>query len=198
MPISTNRWLMFNQFNGNLAGHFLLVLLVLILSGCQKTPPRQTGNETGPPPIYTLGPGDQVRVIVFQQENLSGNFEIDSTGRLAMPLVRGVDAKGLTLLGLEEQIALQLVEEQFINPKVSVDLIKTRPVCVLGEVNKPGCFDYIYGMRAASAIAMAGGYTYRARQNSVQVMRVQGETITAVHETLIYPGDVIEVDERFF
>ena len=189
---------MFNQFNGSLAGHCLLGLLVLILAGCQKTPPQQTGNETGPPPIYTLGPGDQVRIIVFQQENLSGNFEIDSSGRLAMPQVRGIDAKGLTLPGLEEQITQRLETEQYINPRVSVDLIKTRPVCVLGEVNKPGCFDYIYGMRAAAAIAMAGGYTYRAKQKSVQVMRVQGETITAVHETLIYPGDVIEVSERFF
>jgi polysaccharide export outer membrane protein len=173
-------------------------MLLLVLVACQKTPPPQTSNETGPPPIYTLGPGDHVRVIVYQQEALSGTFEVDSTGRLALPLIRGVSAKGLTLTGLEEIISQRLEAEQFKNPRVSVDLVKTRPVCVLGEVNKPGCFDYVYGMRAASAIALAGGYTYRALQNSVRVTRSEGDSITGVHETLLYPGDIIEIDERFF
>jgi polysaccharide export outer membrane protein len=189
---------MFNRVSNRVAGPCLLGLLVLILAACQKTPPPQSSNETGPPPIYTLGPGDKVRIIVFQQENLSGTFEVDSTGRLALPLVRGVDAKGLTIPGLEELITQQLIEERFLNPRVSVDLIKTRPVCVFGEVNKPGCFDYVYGMRAAAAIAMAGGYTYRALQDSVQVMRSDGDKIAGSHDTLLFPGDVIEIDERFF
>ena len=178
--------------------HCLLGLLILVIAGCQKPPPQQTAGENGPPPIYTLGPGDQVRVIVFQQAELSGNFEVDSTGRLALPLIRGIDAGGLTLTGLEDQITQRLAEEDYINPRVSVDLVKTRPICVLGEVNKPGCFDYVYGMRAASAIAMAGGYTYRALKNSVQVTRSEGEKVTGAHDTLLYPGDVIEIDERFF
>lgn len=175
----------------------LFCLAVLILAGCQSLPPAADTN-TGPAPIYTLGPGDKVRVTVFQHENLSGTFEVDSSGRVALPFIRGVNATGLTVPGLEEAITKRLIAEQFANPKVSIDLIKSRPVCVLGEVNKPGCFDYIYGMRAAAAIAMAGGYTYRARQNVLEVTRGNGEKVTGAHDTLVYPGDVIEVDERLF
>ena len=189
----------FNRKPGILTRHCLLGLAVLILAACQTSeplPPMSTDN--GPPPVYTLGPGDQVRIIVYNNEALSGTFVVDSTGRVALPLIRGVSAEGLTLPSLEEAIGQRLVVEQYINPKVSVDLIRTRPVCILGEVNKPGCFEYIYGMRAATAIALAGGYTYRALQNQVLVMRVNGHRTSAAHDTLIYPGDVIEVAERLF
>ena len=155
-------------------------------------------RDNGAPPVYTLGPGDKIRLIVYQNEGLSGTFEVDSTGRMALPLIRGIEAEGLTLPGLEEAIAERLVTERLINPKVSIDLIKTRPVCILGEVNEPGCFDYVYGMRTATVIALAGGYTYRALQRKVQVMRVDGDRVSAAHDTLIYPGDVIEVEERLF
>lgn len=174
-----------------------LVITLFLVAGCQSNPPI-TMTDNGAAPVYTLGPGDKVRVIVFDHENLSGDFSLDSNGRVALPFVRGVRASGLTLPELEEAIAERLVAQKFLNPQVSVDLIKSRPICIIGEVNKPGCYDYVYGMRAGAVIAMAGGYTYRARRNVVEIIRVDGERGTAAHDTLIYPGDFIEVNERLF
>ncbi len=176
---------------------FSLFLTLLLLSACQSLPTTDN-TQTEQPTIYTLGPGDKVRVTVYQQKNLSGIFEVDSSGRISLPLLRGVKALGLSLPDLEDLITNRLKEEQFINPKVSIDLDKSRPICILGEVNKPGCFPYTYGMRAATAIALAGGYTYRAKQNILKLMHPKGGRTVAYHSTFIYPGDVIEVDERLF
>lgn len=174
-----------------------LGLTLVLAAGCQHAPPA-VEPAPEPPPVYRLGPGDRVRVTVFERAELSGEFEVDGTGRLALPLVRGVNAQGLTLPGLEEAISERLSQERFQDPKVSVDLVKSRPVCILGEVVKPGCYDYFYGMRVSSAIAMAGGYTYRARKNTVDLTREDGKTISGQHQTLVYPGDTIEVKDRLF
>jgi len=174
----------------------LLLLVTLWLAGCQSSPPSTVNVDE--PPVYTLGAGDKIRVTVYQREDLSGIFEVDSSGRVSLPLVRGIQVTGLTVPGVEDAIIERLKREQFTSPKVSVDLTKSRPVCVLGEVNKPGCFDYVYGMRATTAIAMAGGYTYRAEQDELEVMRAAGKKITGTDDMLVYPGDVIEIDERLF
>lgn len=177
----------------------LVLGIAVHLAGCQTRPDLPSaGNPGGEVPVYRLGPGDKIRVTVYQREALSGLFEIDSIGRLSLPLIRGVQAGGLSVAELEDVITARLKEEQFIDPKVSVDLIKTRPVCVLGEVNDPGCFDYSYGMRAAAAIANSGGYTYRARKDYLVIIRGSGEKLIGTQETLLYPGDVIDVDERLF
>jgi polysaccharide export outer membrane protein len=172
-------------------------LAVLLASACQHAPPAAE-PANGPPPAYRLGSGDRVRVTIFEHPDLSGEFEVDSSGRLALPLIRGVSALGLSLPGLEDAIAERLTGERIVNPKVSVDLVKSRPVCVLGEVVKPGCFDYYYGMRVSSALAMAGGYTYRARKNTVDITRESGEVIAGSHQTLVFPGDTVEVKDRVF
>ena len=112
--------------------------------------------------------------------------------------IRGVTARGLTVPELEDLIAGRLLDEQIVNPRVSVDLVKSRPVCVLGEVSKPGCYDYIYGMRVATAIALSGGYTVAARENAVDLTRENGERLEGNHATLVFPGDVVEVRRRLF
>jgi polysaccharide export outer membrane protein len=168
-------------------------VIILLAGGCQDVTTAATA-----PTAYTLGPGDKVRVIVFEHEDLSGNFEIDSAGRIALPLVRGIDAQGLTIPNLEQVIGNALKNNHVVSPIVSVDLIKARPFCVLGEVKNPGCFDYMYEMRAAKAIASAGGYTYRARERNFVIVRQDGTRVAGNHDTPILPGDVIEVSERLF
>ena len=190
--------LTFCMQNGLPSPVWLILLSILLLGGCQSTQSQTASKINEPPPVYTLGPGDKIRVTVYQREDLSGDFEIDSSGRVSLPLIRGIQVGGLTVPGVEDAIIERLKREEFTNPKVSVDLTKSRPVCVLGEVNKPGCFDYIYGMRATTAIAMAGGYTYRAKQNGLEIMRAIGKKVTGTHDMLVYPGDVIEIDERLF
>lgn len=175
----------------------LIFLMAVALGACQSAPQLPRG-ETLPPPVYTLGPGDKVRVTVFQHDELSGVFEVDSSGRVALPLIRGVRATGMSVPEFEAVVIARLAQEKLLDAKVSVDLVKTRPVCVLGEVQKPGCFDYVYGMRAASAIAMAGGYTYRAKQDALVVTRGDGVKVQGGHDILVYPGDVVSVAERLF
>lgn len=179
----------------------VLGLIVALGAGCQSptTVTDEAPKYTAPGDrVYRLGPGDKVRVIVYGQEDLSGSFEVDSVGRVALPLIRGVDAEGLTIPELEQTITQRLKESFFADPKVSIELMKTRPFCVLGEVRNPGCFSYAYGMRAAMAIAVAGGYTYRAKENEFVLTRSDGKQFLGSHDTPILPGDVIEVDERFF
>ena len=149
-------------------------------------------------PVFTLGAGDSIRIKVYEHDNLSGAYNIDDTGRISMPLILGVNTKGMTLTELEQNIVTQLSNNFIINPKVSIDLIKSRPFCILGEVRNPGCFSRLYGMTSAQAIALAGGYTYRAYKEKFAVTREDGSKVVADISTPIFVGDTIEVYERYF
>lgn len=150
---------------------------------------------------YRLGAGDRVRVTVFGQEDLSGEFELDGAGRLSLPLIQRVQAAGLTLNELEDVIANKLKPDFLKNPRVSVEVLNYRPFYILGEVKKPGSYPYVNGMTVINAVALAGGYTYRAKENKVTIVRtgnIERKTIPANHDTRVLPGDVIQVPERFF
>jgi polysaccharide export outer membrane protein len=187
-------------FGRGFLSYVFVWLTIIMCAGCQGPSPSVAQSPPGTKKhrVYTLGPGDRVRVTVFEHDEISGEFEVDSVGRMALPLIRGIDAKGLTIPELEQTITEHLEENAFLDPKVSVDLVRSRPFCVLGEVRNPGCFDYIYGMRAAMAIANAGGYTYRAKEGKFVVTREDGNKVMGNHDTPIFPGDIIEVAERFF
>lgn len=150
---------------------------------------------------YRLGAGDRVRVTVFGQEDLSGEFELDGAGRLSLPLIQRVQAAGLTLNELEAAIANKLKPDFLKNPRVSVEVLNYRPFYILGEVKNPGSYPYVNGMTVINAVALAGGYTYRAKENKVTIVRtgdIERKTISADHGTVVLPGDVIQVPERFF
>ncbi len=167
--------------------------IVLILPGVG---PAQAAEVA-----YRLGAGDRVKVTVFGQEDLSGEFELDGAGRLSLPLIQRVQAAGLTLNELEDAITDKLKPDFLKNPRVSVEVLNYRPFYILGEVKSPGGYPYVNGMTVINAVALAGGYTYRARENKVTIVRAgnnERKTIPADHDTLVLPGDVIEVPERFF
>ena len=151
--------------------------------------------------IYRLGPGDEIRITVFGHPDLSGEYEVDGMGRLALPLIQEVIADGLTLRKLEQVITKKLKPDFLINPKVSVDVLNYRPFYIIGEVKKPGSYAYVNGMTIVNAIAIAGGYTYRAKENDVLIIRAgdtNREKNSVDHNAVVLPGDVIEVPERFF
>lgn len=180
-------------------------LLATALSGCQTAPvtPTDTLADTAQdrqagPHSYTLGPGDKLRVTVYEHDNLSGTFAVDDVGTVSLPLVRRITVSGMTLPELEAAVTRQLVANHIVDPKVSIDLLELRPLCVFGEVRNPGCFAYIHGMTASKAIAMAGGYTYRAKENQLLITRENGREVAGNHTTPVFSGDVIEVPERFF
>lgn len=148
--------------------------------------------------VFTLGPGDNIRIRVYDHEDLSGSYNVDDTGRISLPLILGINTRGLTLPELERKIAAELARNFIVDPKVSIDLIESRPFCILGEVRNPGCFSGIHGMNTAQAIAIAGGYTYRAYKVKFVVTREGGRKIVADSSTPIFGGDTIEVYERYF
>jgi polysaccharide export outer membrane protein len=178
------------------------LVLAFLVGGCATgsgtTPDKADAMAPEEPAAYTLGPGDKLRITVLGHDQLSGPFEVDSAGRIAMPLIARVDAAGLTLAQLESDITKKLAERYIAEPRVSIDLVKSRPFCIFGEVNSPGCFEYVYGMTAAKAIAFAGGYTYRALQNELVITGEDGRTLAANQATRIRPGDTIEIKQRFF
>ena len=151
---------------------------------------------------YTLGVGDKVRVITFGNEALTGEFRVNDSGKIAMPLLGSVPAAGKTPEQLQTIIAGDLESRNLLHkPNVSVEITEYRPVFVLGEVNRPGEYPYKPGMTVLSAVSTAGGFTYRAVTDEASVVRnTDGTTTegTVTRRSLIQPGDVITVFERHF
>jgi protein involved in polysaccharide export with SLBB domain len=163
-------------------------------------------TETGAPsvvgdPGYRLGPGDQIHITVFGQPDMTGNYQIDGKGMLAFPLIGRVHAGGLTAAGLQEEITHRLSPDYIRHPSVSVEVLNYRPFYILGEVNKPGAYPYVNGMTVLNAAAIAGGFTYRAKDEDFSIMRNengQHVKLDANDDTPVRPGDVITIPERFF
>jgi protein involved in polysaccharide export with SLBB domain len=148
-----------------------------------------------------LAPGDKVRMTVFGEDDMSGEFEIDSTGSLAVPLVGEVQARGLTARELEKRVAAKLNEGYLVNARVNIEVLNFRPFFILGEVQKPGSYPWANDMTVINAVALGGGYTPRAKVGNVTLRRAndpERNEVTVSEETKIFPGDVIRVEERFF
>ena len=150
---------------------------------------------------YTLGTGDRVRVTVFGEPDLSGEFEVDATGKISMPLIGDVRIAGLQMRDAEKAVANSLSQGYLANPRVNVEVLNYRPFYIIGEVNAPGSYPYVNGMSVLTAVALAGGYTYRARENRVVITRAndpQRRESPAGPDTPVLPGDIVRVPERFF
>ncbi len=158
------------------------------------------GNETNDP--YRLNAGDHLRIFVFGVEDLTGDFRVDSKGKITIPLIGEITAEGLAKLELQELITKELVDgDYYTNPKVTVEIIALQPFYILGEVKNPGSYEFQPGLDIFKAIAIAGGYTPRASKGNVQIIRkVHGERvkIKANEDTPVIPGDSIKVKQRFF
>ena len=189
----------------------LLVILgmsVLGLSACSvgtSTPSDVVGSAEAPAslptPEYKLGPGDRLRIIVFRHEDLSGEFQLDGTGKFAMPLVGTIDANGRSTRDLEQEIQKAYQDGQYlIEPQVSVAVTNFRPFYITGEVNRPGSYEYVDGMTVDQAISLAGGFGYRAAQDEVVIKRGGSDAKGAIvsGSQRVSPGDIIQVPERFF
>lgn len=151
---------------------------------------------------YRLGAGDLLRVLTFGEDQLTGEFRVSDQGTIGMPLVGSVLAAGKTAQQLEGDISGALVKGDFLKkPHVTVEVIAYRPIFVLGEVSKPGQFPYQPGMTFLTAIAVAGGFTYRAVQDYGEVVRATktvAVTGRVTSNTFLAPGDVVRVLERYF
>ena len=150
---------------------------------------------------YRLGAGDQIRIIVFGSEDLSGEFEVGGQGDIAYPLIGQVQAGGKTLREVEADITARLQPDYLKDPRVNVEVLNYRPFFILGEVRNPGSYPYQSGMRVVNAIALAGGFTYRASEGEVLITRASDpskQKLKADQNATVLPGDIVEVPERFF
>jgi polysaccharide biosynthesis/export protein len=174
---------------------------MLLLLGCSP------GADLSPVANYTahhykLGSGDQIRIITFGEDQLTGEFRVDDQGQLALPLLGSVKAAGLTTQELDQSISDMLRSKNLLrDASVSVEVLTYRPIYVLGEVAKPGEYPYRPGMTMLTCVAIAGGFTYRAVQDYAGVVRttdnkaVEGKIRP---NSFVAPNDVIQVFQRRF
>jgi protein involved in polysaccharide export with SLBB domain len=150
---------------------------------------------------YRLGAGDKMKITVYGEQDLSGEFLVSSNGRVQFPLVGEVQAVNLTAQEFAKTLTAELGAKYLRNPKVSIEIETFRPFYIIGEVNKPGEYPYESGLSLHGAVALAGGYTYRANDSNVYIRRVGSDAETSMRVTgqiKIYPGDVVRIPERFF
>ncbi len=148
-----------------------------------------------------LGTGDKLRIIVFGETDLGGEYVVDGTGYVQMPLIGEVEARGLSVRQFEKAVSAKLADGYLKDPRVSIEVVNYRPFSILGEVKNPGNYPYVNGMTVLNAVALAGGFTDRANESEVYIRHAGSAKEAEVPvdgTTKINPGDIIRVKERFF
>lgn len=150
---------------------------------------------------YRLASADKVRIDVFGEDALGGEFVINAEGKVALPLIGEVQAAGLTVAQLQDA-ATQALSQGYLNqPRVTAQVLTYRPIYILGEVNRPGEYPYVPDLTVLNAVATAQGFTYRANTRRIFVRRAGSQTeepqpLTA--DTRVSPGDTLRIGERYF
>jgi len=182
-----------------------LLAITLCLLGCG-------GKDIQPAPMSEIAqmkataantpsiqPGEKLHIFVEDEPTLTGDYPVDPSGYLSMPVVGSKKVDGLTPEKLQTELVTALKAKSIKKPGVTVSVLQFKPFYILGEVEKPGAYDYLAGLNVLSAIAIAGGHTFRADQSEIYVQHV-GETTMHSYEMTwpipIFPGDVIEVPRR--
>ena len=193
---------------------WLVVVMIMLVTACasdgaavvpsaaqQSDPALEAGPEPSLPPAYRLGSGDQLRIIVFGEEDLSGEFFVDGSGTVSMPLIGEVEAAGRTLQEFRADLEARLRDGYLTDPRVSAEVLNYRPFYILGEVEESGEYPYTDGLTVMNAVARAGGFTYRANTRVVYIQRADSDREVEVPLTAslrVMPGDTIRIAERFF
>jgi polysaccharide export outer membrane protein len=151
---------------------------------------------------YRLGAGDKIRVIVLQDTEFSGDYEVNATGSISARMLGPIQVVGLTPAELEELLRERYRTQGYlVSPRLSVEMTAMRPFYVVGEVTRVGQFPYVNCLRVIQAVAIAGGYTRRAGRTRLTIKRyyaTSAEEERVTEDTLVEPGDVIRVPERWF
>jgi polysaccharide export outer membrane protein len=180
------------------------VALTSAVAGCAQTSApllQQAAYERSLGRTSQLGVGDKVRINVFGENDLTGVYSVTADGRIEFPLIGAVRAEGLSLNAFRQQLTARLANGYLSNPKVTVEIESYRPIFVHGEVRNGGEYPYRIGTRLKDAIAVAGGFNYRADESRVLLTREGGigqVWVTVDDNIVIMPGDNIRVVERFF
>jgi len=185
--------------------HAAALILTATTAACSSGLSSLDSMPPAPIAAYRLGAGDELRVLIpglTAADATNATYVINDRGQLSLPLLGDVDAGGQTVPELQQSIATQLTRRQLLNaPTVSVQPVRLRPVYILGEVKTPGEYQYRAGMSVLAAISAAGGYTFRAQQDAVEITRtVNGRPVVgkATAADMIQPGDTVRVHEKWF
>ena len=175
-----------------------LSLVPLLLGACASTShlpalPAEADTE------YRLGAGDTLQITVFGEADLTGSYPVSASGAVDMPLIGAVPADGRTISQLQQALVHALDAKAVRSPNVTVSITTYRPFFILGEVKNPGSYPYVPNMTVLTAVAIAGGFTYRAAQGEISVVRRHdGKPLEAraSRDAQVLPGDVVNIFER--
>lgn len=184
-----------------LTRRLILASLVSAMGACASAPGVAPDTDERPVEEYLLGAGDRIRVTVFGEDSLTGEFQVSSAGAISMPLVGDLHASGLTVAEFQRRVESALREGFLLEPRVSAEVLTYRPFFILGEVARPGTYPYTAGLTVLNAVATAGGFTYRANDGRVFIKRAGAsseEAFRLTTRTTIAPGDTIRIGERLF
>ncbi|MCH9808333.1 MAG: polysaccharide export protein [Alphaproteobacteria bacterium] len=188
-----------------LCAAILAAMGTVLTFGCadgNSLPPPSFATNTGPglENAYRLDIGDKVKLSVFDEENISGEYEVNGRGNMAVPLIGEIPAKGRSLKELKRTLSARLANGYIKNPRISLDITNYRPIYVHGEVKSGGKFQYHNNLTFEDAVAMAGGYTYRAQKSYLILTRAGQRPVRLPLPASIpvLPGDNILISERFF
>ena len=187
------------------------VVLAVISIGALVLAACSTGPEMGDPEEltqagmgmagYKLGSGDEIKVTVYGEPELSGPFVVDGQGSISMSLIGQVEVVNLSLTEMSRVLETKLKDGWLKDPKVTAELVKGRPYYILGEVNRPGEYPFVSGLTMMNAIASAGDFTYRADRGRILVKSADSPNereVVLTPTTTVRPGDTIRIRERFF
>lgn len=150
---------------------------------------------------YRLAPGDRLKLDVFREETLSGEYVINDQGYIGLPLAGDIRAAGKTLAQLRQELTALLAQQYVRNARINLDVLSYRPIYILGEVQRPGEYGYAEGMSVYGLVAKAGGFTYRANQNVVFIRHGNDPEEQAYELTsgaAVLPGDTVRIGQRHF
>jgi polysaccharide export outer membrane protein len=152
---------------------------------------------------YHLGSGDKLRITFFGKhvEDLSGEYEVNGAGLVPMPLVGNLRLGGASLAEAEKTIKDAYQPDYVLNPRISIQVLNYRPFYIMGQVNSPGSYSYVNGITVLEAVVIAGGFSKRAKESRMTIIRgtdTTREKQDATPDTVVLPGDVIEVPQRYF
>jgi protein involved in polysaccharide export with SLBB domain len=194
-------------------GRRYLLLLPLALSACSAvadsnstaTPEGRLraayASESSDAASYVLGPSDRVRLKVYGENDISGEYEIDANGLVSIPLAGRMKASGLTARQLEKAIVSALSKGLLRDPRVNVEVAAYRPFYILGEVKRAGEYPFKSGLTVLDAVASAGGFTYRANESKAFIRRKGSgveESYALDAPVQVFPGDNVRIPERYF
>ncbi|ARS26158.1 polysaccharide biosynthesis/export family protein [Sphingomonas sp. KC8] len=181
----------------------LLIAILSVMASAMLSLPGHAQADAAPPSApnsYRLGIDDKLRVVVYGETQLTGEYVIGSEGTVALPLIGAVKAAGLTVAEFQGAITQAYGTSYIADPKISVDIVAYRPFYILGEVNKAGQYPYRIGMSVLRAVATAEGFSYRANKKKVAIQGADGveRIVPLTPQTPVQPGDTIRILERYF